>query len=123
MMNVNAALAELCAGIKQLEAQREGNEMSTGAYVDVVDRICDAATALDSSMRAGRTPPMARLGLAWLGKHESQLVKSHKGLLRDVEEILERQGEKWWDETVTSGLHHRQLAEKSDTTRDESPCG
>jgi len=25
---------------------------------------------------------------------------------------FERQGEKWWDETVTSGKHHRELAEQ-----------
>lgn len=35
-----------------------------------------------------------------------------RGVLQDVSEVLERQGEEWWDETVTSGLHHRQEAAK-----------
>ena len=35
-----------------------------------------------------------------------------EGLLQDIGEVLERQGESWWDETVTSGTHHRSLAEK-----------
>lgn len=35
-----------------------------------------------------------------------------EGLLQDIGEVLERQGESWWDETVTSGTHHRMLAEK-----------
>lgn len=34
-----------------------------------------------------------------------------RGLLRDIGEVLERQGERWWDDTVTAGLHHRWLAE------------
>ena len=32
-------------------------------------------------------------------------------LLQDIDEVLERQGEDWWDETVTSGTHHRNRAE------------
>ena len=39
-----------------------------------------------------------------------QLERACRSLMRD--EVLERQGEEWWDETVTSGLHHRQQAEK-----------
>jgi len=39
------------------------------------------------------------------------LESACRGLLQDVGEVLERQGEGWWDETVTSGLHHRGLAE------------
>lgn len=34
------------------------------------------------------------------------------GLLKDIDEVLERQGEEWWDETVTSGTYHRDLAER-----------
>ena len=40
------------------------------------------------------------------------LAKMCDGLLQDIGEVVERQGESWWDETVTSGLHHRTLAEK-----------
>lgn len=40
-----------------------------------------------------------------------ELESACRGLLRDIGEVLERQGEDWWDETVTSGLHHRYVAE------------
>ena len=43
---------------------------------------------------------------------ETQLERACRNLLQDIYEILERQGEEWWDETVTSGLHHRGVAEK-----------
>lgn len=35
-----------------------------------------------------------------------------RGLLQDIGEVLERQGEEWWDETVTSGTRHRDQAER-----------
>lgn len=44
---------------------------------------------------------------------ENELSTICRGLMRDIEEVLERQGEDWWDETVTSGTYHRQLAERS----------
>ena len=40
------------------------------------------------------------------------LAKVCRGLLQDIGEVLERQGESWWDETVTSGTHHRHEAEQ-----------
>lgn len=43
-------------------------------------------------------------------KHDLELAC--RGLLQDIDEVLERQGEAWWDETVTSGAHHRTLAER-----------
>lgn len=43
---------------------------------------------------------------------EMKLEKACRNLLQDIYEVLERQGEDWWDETVTSGLHHRHVAEK-----------
>lgn len=43
---------------------------------------------------------------------EARLEKALEGLLQDIDEVLERQGEPWWDETVTSGTHHRQVAEE-----------
>lgn len=33
-----------------------------------------------------------------------------KGLMQDIGEVLERMGEDWWDETVTSGILYRELA-------------
>ena len=37
--------------------------------------------------------------------------KALAGLLQDIGEVIERMGEDWWDETVTSGTHHRNEAE------------
>lgn len=42
----------------------------------------------------------------------ARLDKALRGLLQDIGEVLERQGEEWWDDTVTSGTHHRDEAEK-----------
>lgn len=52
---------------------------------------------------------------AWITNREAmpELERACRGLLQDIEEVLERQGESWWDETVTSGLHHRMRAEWS----------
>jgi len=51
---------------------------------------------------------VSRTGLS----REAQLEKICRGLMQDIDEVLERQGEPWWDETVTSGTHHRNLAEE-----------
>jgi hypothetical protein len=48
------------------------------------------------------TPPTDR---------ESQLAKAVRRLLQDIAEVLERQGAEWWDDTVTSGTHHRDEAD------------
>lgn len=45
-------------------------------------------------------------------RREAELEAACRGLLQDIGEVLERQGEDWWDDTVTSGLHHRELAER-----------
>lgn len=44
------------------------------------------------------------------GRNELAVVC--RGLLQDIDEVLERQGEDWWDETVTSGTYHRSRAER-----------
>jgi len=43
---------------------------------------------------------------------EDELATICRGLMQDIDEVLERQGETWWDETVTAGTHHRELAER-----------
>lgn len=43
---------------------------------------------------------------------EARLEHICRGLMQDIDEVLERQGESWWDETATAGTHHRNLAEK-----------
>jgi len=42
----------------------------------------------------------------------SDLAVICRALMQDIDEVLERQGEDWWDETVTSGTYNRSLAEK-----------
>ena len=42
----------------------------------------------------------------------SDAVKVIQGLQQDIAEVLERMGEEWWDETVTSGVFHRGEADK-----------
>jgi DNA repair protein RadC len=42
----------------------------------------------------------------------TELEAACRGLLQDIGEVLERQGEAWWDQTVTSGTHHRWQAER-----------
>jgi len=49
------------------------------------------------------------LPAAWQAAPDSSGIV--RGLLQDIGEVLERQGERWWDDTVTAGLHHRWLAE------------
>lgn len=46
------------------------------------------------------------------GSGEGDLAAICRGLLQDIDEVLERQGEVWWDETVTAGTSNRSQAEK-----------
>lgn len=43
---------------------------------------------------------------------QAQLEQVCENLLQDIDEVLERQGEDWWDETVTAGTEHRANAEE-----------
>jgi DNA repair protein RadC len=57
--------------------------------------------------RRARSPDQGQ----WAQRAEL-LEKICKGLMADIDEVLERQGEAWWDETVTSGTHYRNRAEE-----------
>ena len=46
------------------------------------------------------------------GARERDLKVACRKLLEDIDEVLERTGEAWWGETVTSGRHHRTAAER-----------
>ncbi|QDU70159.1 JAB domain-containing protein [Engelhardtia mirabilis] len=41
-----------------------------------------------------------------------ELEAACSSLLQDIDEVVERAGEEWWDETVTSGTYHRSEAER-----------
>ena len=68
---------------------------------------------LDEWLRRGGFRPKAwHQAAAPEVKRHAELERACRGLLQDIGEVLERQGEEWWDETVTSGTHHRQVAER-----------
>lgn len=68
---------------------------------------------LDGWLRRGGFRPAAwHRDAAPAEMRQVELEKACRGLLQDIDEVLERQGEEWWDETVTSRTHHRQQAEK-----------
>ncbi len=50
----------------------------------------------------GRAPP----------RDAAALAEACRGLMDDIHEVLELQGEDWWDETVTAGLANRTRAEE-----------
>ena len=81
----------------------EAGDMFEESAEELAQQVLD----LDEWRRKGGFLPNA-----WQGPRESQLLKAVQGLLQDIDEVLERQGEEWWDDTVTSGTHHRDEAEK-----------
>lgn len=75
---------------------------------ELEDTVCEAETlfqALDRwlSRKRGRLPK------AWSTTPNAADIVNN--LLFDIDQVLERQGEIWWDDTVVAGLHHRQQAE------------
>lgn len=87
------------------------------------EELAQQVVDLAERLRHRELAPSARGGL----KHDFEIAC--RGLLQDIDEVLERQGEAWWDETVTSGLHHRSQAERLlgrapyDPASTEEPAG
>ncbi len=77
--------------------QLEFYSASTGAELVLPSRPSTASRCADAGGGAARAQGME---------------EACRGLLQDLYEVLERQGEAWWDETVTAGTHHRQAAER-----------
>ncbi len=70
---------------------------------------CDSAGAvLTQSTDAMTRPPAPSMPTG----RTHDLEAACRNLLQDIDEVLERAGEEWWDETVTSGTHHRSEAER-----------
>jgi DNA repair protein RadC len=70
---------------------------------------CESAgTALTLPPDSPSRPPPPSTPSGWTIKLETAC----RNLLQDIDEVLERAGEEWWDETVTSGTFHRGEAEK-----------
>lgn len=62
-----------------------------------------------STGRAASLPsPNARKAETRAGDETESICR---GLLQDISEVLERQGEAWWNETVSSGSQHRTRAQ------------
>lgn len=102
----HARLAELASRL----VQGDPVDLEWQTLLSIAEESAEAFIALDEWIRSGGFLPAV-----WQAGTESRTAKLERacqGLLQDVSEVLERQGEAWWDETVTSGLHHRQLAER-----------
>lgn len=84
--------------------------------IRVLDSIIVGPTTTFHSSTLGGTQTLSSIAPAMSPEAaralENDLSTICRGLMRDIEEVLERQGEEWWDETVTSGTHHRELAER-----------
>ena len=85
---------------------------------DTTEALADRTEELQNLITEARE---LFLGLhAWLGEkrgfrpaewqHDTH-ARAIRGRLQDSNEVLERQGERWWDDTVTASLHHRWVAE------------
>jgi len=84
--------------------------------IRVLDSIIVGPTSTFHSSTLGGTQALSSIAPAMPPEAgrvaENELSIICRGLMRDIEEVLERQGEEWWDETVTSGTYHRELAER-----------
>lgn len=77
------------------------------------EELAETVLGLDEWLRKGGFRPRAWHREAVPAEvRQVELEKVCRGLLQDIGEVLERQGEPWWDETVTSGTHHRHEAEQ-----------
>ena len=82
-------------------------DMEWGSHVTSAEELAETFLGLDGWLRRGGFQPKP-----WRKDREEALAKACRGLLQDIGEVLEREGEEWWDDTVTSGTHHRHEAEK-----------
>lgn len=109
-----ARLVELCERI----ANGAPQDMEWTVLVPRAEELAETFLGLDEWARRGGFLPKA-----WQHKRSAPdgamqqqrialLEKACRALLQDTDEVLERQGETWWDDTVTSGLHHRQEARR-----------
>jgi hypothetical protein len=57
-------------------------------------------------------PQRARLAPSPKELGVTRLETACRGLLQDIGEVIEQQGESWWCQNVTSGMRHRRQAEQ-----------
>lgn len=88
-------------------------DLEWSSLVSRAEEFAETFLGLDDWIRRhGFRPKAWHPAAVPTGDRQAELERACRGLLQDVDEVLERQGEEWWDETVTSGTHHRQEAEK-----------
>lgn len=80
-------------------------------FDECAEELAQQILDLDEWLRRGGFPPKAWRP-AVSERRIAELEGACRGLLQDIGEVLEREGEEWWDQTVTSGTHHRDQAEK-----------
>lgn len=108
-----ARLVELCERI----ANGAPQDVEWAVLVTRAEELAETFLGLDEWARRGGFLPKA-----WQHRRNAPdgamqqrialLEKACRALLQDTDEVLERQGETWWGDTVTSGLHHRQEARR-----------
>lgn len=81
-------------------------------FEESAEELAQQILDLDQWLRRGGFPPKPWSRKAEKDRRAAELEKAVRNLLQDIGEVLERQGEEWWDETVTSGTLHRDEAEK-----------
>ena len=80
-------------------------------FDESAEELAQQIIDLDEWLRRGGFQPKAWQPPA-TARRITELEHACRGLLQDIGEVLEREGEEWWDETVTSGTHHRHQAER-----------
>jgi hypothetical protein len=87
-------------------------DLEWSALVTHAEQLAETFLGLDDWLRRGGFRPKGWHHDAVPAEvRQVELEKACRGLLQDIGEVIERQGEEWWDETVTSGPHHRRQAE------------
>lgn len=111
-MDPDSALARIVELAERL-VNGAPDDLEWSVLVTRAEELAETVLGLDDWLRRGgfRPAPWHR-DAAPAEVRQVELEKACRGLLQDIDEVLERQGEEWWDETVTSGTHHRQQAEK-----------
>lgn len=84
-----------------------GIEVLDALIVGPTSRFYAASTDTISRLAEGHTPREAGRGTT-----REALEAACRGLLADIAQVIERQGDEWWGKTVSTGRRHRDLAER-----------
>lgn len=111
-MDPDVALARVLETARFLLGGTAG-DMFEESTEELAHQILD----LDAWLRGGGFLPKPWSRDSGNERRAARLENALRNLLQDIGEVLKRQGETWWDDTVTSGRLHRHEAEK--LVRDE----